>query len=117
MNKMKYFFMLLTILSMGCKSTQTTDAGVDVETEVVAEEEVTGCKTLGTVKDITGLDGCGLMIVLENGKRVDPVVIEDKNFKLRDGQRIRFTYEQEREVMSICMNGQTVRVTCIEEVN
>ena len=66
--------------------------------------------------DNSGLDGCKYLIVLENGKRLEPLIVEDKNFKFRDGQKIRLTYEQEREMMSICMAGQGVRVTCIEEV-
>ena len=108
---MKYLTFILLVLSFSCTPTQNVETKKEEPKEDMAK-----CETLGTVKDFTGLDGCGLLIVLESGRKLEPVVIEDKNFKLRDGQKIRFNYKAEREVMSICMGGMTVRITCIEEI-
>ncbi len=104
---MRYLTLFILILSISCTPTQNVE---DVK------EEKTRCETEGTVKDFTGLDGCGLLIVLESGRKLEPVIIDDKDFKLRDGQKIRFDYKAEREVMSVCMGGMTVRITCIKEI-
>ena len=67
---------------------------------------------LGIVKDMTGLDGCKMMIILPNGDKLQPVeIIPD--FELKAGQKIRFTYKS-ADVMSICMAGKTVVITSIE---
>lgn len=72
------------------------------------------CATTGVVKDFSGLDGCGLLIELADGSKLEPAEIVD-NFKLKDGQRIAFDYEELSDMMSICMAGRIVRITCIRE--
>lgn len=124
---MKYFSLFaLLVFTISCTPTKSTNEVVDIEEEIVdsvsigfddeVAEPVVSCKNIATVKDNSGLDGCKYLIILENGSKLEPLVMEDKNFKFRDGQKIRLTYEQEREMMSICMAGQGVRVTCIEEI-
>ena len=114
---MKYFFIIILIGSIfSCTSTKTQDGEGDetaVPREVITKPS---CGTLATVKDNSGLDGCGFIIILDSGQRLEPLVMEDKNFKFHDDQRIRLNYEQEREMMSVCMGGMGVKVTCIEEV-
>lgn len=73
------------------------------------------CKTNGTVKDYAGLDGCGLLIELKNGDKLEPMEVVD-DFKLKDGQNIAFDYEEVEDMASICMAGKIVRITCIKEV-
>lgn len=77
-----------------------------------AKKVTNSCSTEGTVKDMTGLDGCKMMIVLEDGNRLNPIEYPE-TFQLKDGQKIRFSYE-EIDQANICMSGQTVRITCIE---
>jgi|AntRauTorckE5430_2_1112549.scaffolds.fasta_scaffold01148_5 hypothetical protein len=72
-----------------------------------------GCSTEGTMRDMTGLDGCKFLIELDDGKRLNPVEYSVKASDFEDGQRIRFAYEVV-EVMNVCMSGQTVKVTCLE---
>lgn len=73
------------------------------------------CTTLGTVKDFTGLDGCGMMILLENGDKLLPAKINNEKFTLQDGQRIKFNYKVIEDAMSICMAEKaSIEVTCIE---
>jgi hypothetical protein len=100
---MKYFITLLTLtLFIACNGTKqnTTDT--------------MSCNTKGTVKDYAGLDGCGLLIELENGKKLEPAEVVD-DFALKDGQQIAFDYEEMPEMASICMAGKIVRITCIKE--
>ena len=109
---MRLFYIIIIFLAVSCKPTQKIDE-VTKEAEKTIEVVTSTCNTFGTVQK-TSLDGCSYLIVLENGKKVEPVVIEDKNFKLEAGQKIHFAYEKEEEMMSICMAAPTVRVTCIE---
>lgn len=89
------------------------------------------CTTYATVRDLTGLDGCGFVFELEDGSRIEPVrtvmfcgtpplpkeITEDPlyNFEFANGKRVKISYE-ETESLSICMVGPVVKITCIEEV-
>jgi hypothetical protein len=87
---------------------------------------------LATVKDLTGLDGCGFIFELSDGTRLEPIrlmycgtpeipkeVTEDPlyDFQFIDGKQVRIGYEEVTDAMSICMVGKIVRITCIEEIN
>ena len=72
------------------------------------------CTQTGVVKDFTGLDGCGIMIIAEDGKKLLPVSFPEEETELKDGQHIRFDY-RETEAMSICMaEDKIVEITCLE---
>lgn len=88
------------------------------------------CSTNATIRDLTGLDGCGFVFELEDGSYLEPVlplllcgtpplpkeVTEDPlyNFEFVDGKRVVISYE-ETEGVSICMVGLIVKITCIRE--
>ena len=61
------------------------------------------CQVMGTIKDFKGLDGCGFMIVLEDGSRLQPVKYSSKNLEIKDGQNIRFNYEEITNQVGICI--------------
>lgn len=69
----------------------------------------------GIVKDYTGLDGCGFIIELENGDKLEPVRIADSNFVFHDGQKVIFTYTELKDVGSFCMVGKIVQIESIRE--
>ena len=73
------------------------------------------CEFTGTVKDYTGLDGCGYIIELDNGKKLEPTIV-DPPFKFRDNQRVRLSYIEIPDMASICMVGILAKITCIEEI-
>jgi PKD repeat protein len=73
------------------------------------------CSLTGTVKDYTGLDGCGLIIELDNGERLEPAEIVP-NFLLKEGQRVQFSYTELKDRASVCMVGKIVRIDCITEI-
>ena len=95
-------------------------------------EEITQpvCSTPATVKDLTGLDGCGFVFELQDGTRLQPVrnlicgtpplpkeITEDPlfNFQVVHGKKVLIDYEIVDGV-NICMAGPMVKITCIQEV-
>ncbi len=95
------------------------------------DEPGTSCTTYATVRDLTGLDGCGFVFELEDGSRLEPQrpflfcgtpplpkeITEDPlyNFEFVDGKLVKIGY-RETGTSSICMVGPVVKITCIEEV-
>jgi hypothetical protein len=86
---------------------------------------------MATVKDLTGLDGCGFVFELNDGTRLEPIrlmycgtpplpkeVTKDPlyDFEFVDGKQVRMGYEEINDAASICMVGKIVRITCIEEI-
>jgi len=82
-----------------------------------------GCSEEALVKDITGLDGCSIVLELKNGtlliperrtyiqapkKEEDPLYY----FDLRAGQSVRVSYVESLAVTT-CMAGKVVFITCI----
>ena len=67
----------------------------------------------GIVRDYTGLDGCGFIIELVNGDKLEPVEVIDTNFVFMDGQRVLVTYTELTNLPSICMVGIMVRIETI----
>jgi hypothetical protein len=95
--------------------------------EKVAEYVPVGCNTTVSVVDFTGLDGCGLMLVLEDGSRLIPErrvyiqapKIEDDPIyyhELVAGQKLRIAYK-ETDMTTVCMAGKSVFVTCITKID
>ena len=68
----------------------------------------------GNFKDLNGLDGCGMIIELENGDKLNPVNLEAMNVEAVDGKKVFLTYTKLEDAMSICMVGDMVEITCIE---
>lgn len=88
------------------------------------------CSTPAIVRDLTGLDGCGWVFELQDGTRLEPLMIfrcgtpplakeitEDPlyNFEFVDGKPVLIDYELVENGVSICMVGPVVRITCLSE--
>jgi hypothetical protein len=84
-----------------------------------------------TVRDLTGLDGCGFVFELEDGTRLEPnrigycgteplpkEITEDPlfDFEFVDGKQVIISYEEVEDMASICMVGRIVKITCLQEV-
>ena len=67
----------------------------------------------GIVKDYTGLDGCGFIIELDNGNKLEPVSLEDTAFVFKDGERVYVEYTPLQDYGSICMVGITAHIDSI----
>lgn len=69
-----------------------------------------------TIRNFTGLDGCSWLLVLEDGKKLEPTNLENFDFiKLEDGKKVIVEYEAQTAMASICMAGSIVKITCISE--
>lgn len=90
------------------------------------EAPAANCGTLATVKDLTGLDGCGFVFELDNGTRLEPYIPAPnnttgeksplQNFTLIDGQRVSIAYTPRNDISSVCMARTIVEVTCLNIV-
>ena len=82
------------------------------------------CSQTATVKDLTGLDGCGFALELSDGSRLIPQILtyvqapdphQDPGyyFNFVDGQKVCFDY-RDVEGADACMAGKLVFLTCIK---
>lgn len=87
------------------------------------------CFTPATVRDLSGLDGCGFVFELEDGEilipsrifycgtpPLGPEIKEDplNNFSWEDGKRVMIDYTI-ADMPNICMAGQVVKITCLSD--
>lgn len=88
------------------------------------------CQVPATVRDLTGLDGCGFVFELEDGSRLIPwgsigycgtgplpeEVTNNPlyNFEFVDGKEVLIGYVPV-EGSTICMSGELVEITCLTE--
>lgn len=70
---------------------------------------------LATIRDFTGLDGCGWVIVLNNGENLEPKNLHSFGLDLKDGMKIKVKYHEEWGA-SVCMMGKLVEIDCIKEM-
>lgn len=95
--------------------------------EKVGDYIPVGCNVTATVTDFTGLDGCGVMLVLEDGTRLNPERRQYFQapkqqddplyyFTLTAGEKVKIAYT-ETHGADICMAGKTVFVTCITKID
>lgn len=98
-NYMKVFFLLTFVLLIfsACERTSCENAQA------------------ATIEDYTGLDGCGLVIKLQNGEVLEPTNLNDFNFTPTDGMKVWVKYHELQNVMSICMVGPIVEIDCISK--
>lgn len=114
---LSYTFLTLILLT-GC-------ADDDIQ-----QTEPEDCSTLATIKDLSGLDGCGFVFELEDGSRLEPLRVfmcgtpplPDEmpsdllhDFPMIDGKKVLINYEVIPHATSICMAGTVVKITCIQE--
>lgn len=66
----------------------------------------------GEIVDYTGLDACGFMVELEDGKKLEPKSWP-ADFTPADGMRVELNYREITSVGSICMAGTIAEILCI----
>ncbi|OON68635.1 hypothetical protein [Hymenobacter sp. CRA2] len=79
-----------------------------------ADSPAPDCQTPSTIRDLTGLDGCGYVLVLDNGQRLEPHGDVWQAYAKHDGERVTINYEEEPSP-SICMVGAGVKLNCIQQ--
>lgn len=95
------------------------------------ETKITGCFPVGceieaVVKDLSKLDGCGLVLEQKDGTRLIPErrtyiqapTKEDDPiyyFQMSDGQKVKISYRP-TQLLGTCMVGEIVFITCISSL-
>jgi len=84
---------------------------------------ITGCQkkenTLfletGVVTDLAGVDNCGVVINLDNGKQIQPLFFPD-NFIFAEGQKVLVEFMEIPDLIPACNKGSAVEILYIEEL-
>jgi hypothetical protein len=120
MNIMKRVFLFLALFAALTACEEEFDSSVPCWQGVEA-----------TVRDLTGLDGCGYVFELNDGTKLEPLrmffcgtpplpkeVTEDPlyQFEFEAGKRVIIGYD-ETKAFSACMAGKIVKITCLTEVD
>lgn len=95
-------------LLVGCQKEKSIEP-------IICYIQPTDCNTPAIVRDLTGLDGCGKVLELANGQRLEPNGAIWRGFTPTNGQHVLINYVT-ISAASICMVGQTVEITCIHAV-
>ena len=95
-----------------------------------ADEQTSECSVPATLRDLTGLDGCGWVFELSDGTRLEPVInfycgtpplsaeITDDplyNYEFVDGKNVFISYRVVDDIATACMAGTLVKITCLSE--
>jgi hypothetical protein len=69
-----------------------------------------------TIQDLTGLDGCGMVIQLEDQSYLEPINLPDFNddATIEDNQKVWVKY-QEISGGSICMVGEIIEIKGLQD--
>ncbi len=65
------------------------------------------------ILDYSELDGCGWIIMLETGERLEPVNLHQYDIEPVDSLPVNITYTVIKDMVSICMVGKIVHINCI----
>ena len=116
--KEAYFIIISCLMILSCSEDSISPKEINTNR----------CSIDATVRDYTGLDGCGFVLELKDGTILEPVrtvvcgpppqnimTLDNPllNFE-KDGKEVLINYEPIQSV-SICMVGQTVKIICISE--
>lgn len=74
------------------------------------------CRYSGVVKDLSGIDGCGLVIEMKDGTTLLPVEFAIPGFTLKAGMTVKFDFMELKDRATACMGGRTVRIECMQEM-
>jgi len=95
---MKFFSCFcLSIILFACNSSQVCNQSVQA-----------------TLHNYTGLDGCGWVLELNDGSKLEPQNLDDFEIELEEGKKLHIKYEKV-DAGSICMVGDVVKIKCLSE--
>lgn len=78
------------------------------------EAPTPACQTPATLRDLTGLDGCGYVLELADGQRLEPHGPTWAAYPKHDGERVTVSFIDD-PAPSICMAGRGVELQCIQQ--
>ncbi|HEX6849219.1 MAG TPA: hypothetical protein VF144_19675 [Chitinophagaceae bacterium] len=73
-----------------------------------------GIEATGTIQDFTGLDGCGKMIVLDSGEKLE-IISLPSNTTLEVNRRVKVEYKPVPWA-SVCMAGITAHIISLQYI-
>lgn len=118
MMRLVLLFIVISLALASCSEEEITNVSCDQAVPV-------------TVRDLSGLDGCGFVFELEDGSKLEPFMLgycgtpplpkevtENPlyDFEWVDGKEVLIGYEEVPDAASICMVGKIVKITCLEEI-
>ncbi len=68
---------------------------------------------IGILKTLD-LDGCGWVIELKNGDKLQPINLDSFEVTKREGLSVSLSYTAVNDMAGICMAGKMVNLTCLE---
>jgi hypothetical protein len=68
----------------------------------------------GHLRNYTGLDGCGWVIVDDDNTVYEPINLDDFGIDLVDYAAITFTFEEINDMGSICMVGPIIELVTVK---
>lgn len=80
------------------------------------EEPAPACDPPATIRDLTGRDGCGFVLVLDNGQRLQPHGTLWQEYAKHDGERVTISYAVS-PAASGCPAGKSVELKCLQQQN
>lgn len=86
-------------------------------TFTACDKEEENCSIPARFQDMTGLDGCGFILVLDledEERRLEPINLDDFDITPVDGMDVCIEFEVRTDMGSICMVGEIVELTAIE---
>ncbi len=66
---------------------------------------------IGYLKNLTGFDGCGWIIELTDGQKLEPTNLGDYEIPFKENQKVFIQYRIPKDIGSICMVGKVVEIT------
>lgn len=104
--KFNYLFLSIGLLLMACnvqKKASQEPAETENGKEMTENTRPEPPYTTGTIRVVTGLDGCGLLIYADDGKKYQPIEIPEWAGDMKDGMRVKFAFDILENVISTCM--------------
>lgn len=79
-------------------------------------KDVNNCENSqkGTLKNFTGLDGCGWIIQLPDSTKLEPINLNEFNIELIENRSVCIQYHERTDLGSFCMVGKVVEIDFIE---
>ncbi len=80
-------------------------------------EKTYKCEDLpkGILKNMTGFDGCGWIIQLEDGTRLEPLNLNNFDIKLIDDKSICIKFREVKNYGSHCQVGKVIEIIYIHD--
>ncbi|MEO0471465.1 MAG: hypothetical protein AAF206_17680 [Bacteroidota bacterium] len=117
--KVRVFVILFSVILSACGPAEKVVPSGESKLNTFTDHAIAGsmafCTHHGTVREVDETPGCEFVIVLTDGMWLQPVMMDDPLFKLRDGQEVCLNFVASAPDEG-CEFGVPVRVLSIREM-